>query len=69
MQATTPEDNSFFFPKRKRRAASGGTRTRDVLRSRHHVHPSQLVGTNIIGFGGIAVIMLSSYECDAMFFQ
>ena len=32
MQATTPEDNSFF-PKRKRRAASGGTRTRDV-----HVH-------------------------------
>ena len=33
MQATTPEDNSSFF-QRKRRAASGGTRTRDLLRSR-----------------------------------
>ena len=42
----TPEDNSFF-PKRKRRAASGGTRTRNVLRSRQtlyqHVHPIQHV--------------------------
>ena len=33
IQATTPEDNSFF-PKRKSRAVSGGTRTHDVLRSR-----------------------------------
>ena len=33
LQATTPEDNSFFF-QRKRRAALGGTRTRDVL----HMH-------------------------------
>ena len=29
-QLYTPEDNSLFL-KRKRRAASGGTRTRDVL--------------------------------------
>ena len=32
-KATMPEDNSLFL-KRKRRAASGGTRTRDVLRTR-----------------------------------
>ena len=32
MQAMTPEDNSFF--QRKRKAASGGTRTCDVLLSR-----------------------------------
>ena len=37
MQATAPEDNSFFF-QRKRRAASGGTRTRDVLRSRQMLY-------------------------------
>ena len=36
MQATTPEDNSFF--QRKRRAASGGTRTRDLLRSRQMLY-------------------------------
>ena len=33
-ETTMPKDNSSYFPKRKRRAASGGTRTRDVL----HVH-------------------------------
>ena len=32
-KATTPVDNSLF-PKRKRRAASGGTRTHDVLHTR-----------------------------------
>ena len=40
MQATTPEDNSFFS-KRKRRAASGGTRTHDVLRSRQTALPAE----------------------------
>ena len=32
-KATTPEDNSSF-PKRKRRAASGGIQTRDVLHTK-----------------------------------
>ena len=36
-KATTPEDNSFF-PKRKRRAASGGTPTRDVLHTRQTLY-------------------------------
>ena len=40
-KATTPEDKSFF-PKRKRRAASGGIWTRDVLHTRQtltaHAH-------------------------------
>ena len=37
MLAMTPEDNSFFS-QRKRRAASGGTQTRDVLRSRQMLY-------------------------------
>ena len=37
MQATTPEDNSLFF-RGKRRAASGGTRTHDPLRSRQMLY-------------------------------
>ena len=37
MQATTPEDNSLFF-QRKRRDASGRTPTRNVLRSRQMLH-------------------------------
>ena len=36
-KATTPEDNSIF-PKRKRRAASGGIQTRDVLRTRQTLY-------------------------------
>ena len=36
-KATTPEDNSFFL-KRKRRAASCGTRTRDVLHTRQTLY-------------------------------
>ena len=36
-KATTPEDNSIFL-KRKRRAASGGTRTRDVLHTRQTLY-------------------------------
>ena len=35
--ATMPEDNSLFL-KRKRRASSGGTRTRDVLHTRQMLH-------------------------------
>ena len=36
-KATTPEDNSFFL-KRKRRAASGGTQTCDVLHTRQTLY-------------------------------
>ena len=36
-KATTPEDNSFF-PKRKRRAASGRIQTHDVLRTRQTLY-------------------------------
>ena len=36
-KATTPEDNSLFL-KRKRRAASGGTRTRNVLHTRQTLY-------------------------------
>ena len=33
-KATTPKDNSSFFLKRKRRAASSGIRTHNVLHAR-----------------------------------
>ena len=36
-KATTPEDNSLFL-KRKRRAASGGTQTHDVLHTRQTLY-------------------------------
>jgi len=39
--ATTPEDNSFFAEKKKR-CASDGTRTRDVLHSRQTLYQLQL---------------------------
>ena len=46
-KATTPEDNSPFL-KRKRRAASGGIRTRDILSTRQTLsqlsHQGSLAG-------------------------
>ena len=47
IKATTPEDNSFFL-KRKRRAASGGTRTRDVLRARQTLYQLSYRGSSAV---------------------
>ena len=45
MQATTPEDDSFF-PKRKRRTTLGGTRTHDVLHSRQMLYQLSYRGSS-----------------------
>ena len=37
-KATTPKDNSSFFPKRKRRATSGGIQTCNILRARQTLY-------------------------------